>query len=185
MKKLALTAVFASLLAGCQTSDIPADADIFEVKDNATVNRGSWEVDGINDVSEGYLYNIDAKVYEIVARRTANKLLNYTAPIADRAQRPTIYVSEAQVLDQDLPDGFSYSRKITKDLLENAQAFMIVNDPAAADYFLDTEVETVEVNNVETPVIIYRLILSDANEEVVKEWVETIRQVKNNDKSWW
>ena len=86
---------------------------------------------------------------------------------------------------KDLPDGFAYCRKITKDMLENAKAFLVVNDPEEEDYFVDIDVETVLLEGNETPVIIYTLILSDYNGEVLQEWKETIRQVKNDDRTWW
>ena len=62
---------------------------------------------------------------------------------------------------------------------------MVVNDPAEADYFVDIDVETLLPEGSKTPVIIYSLVLSDSNDEVLQEWKETIRQVKNDDRSWW
>lgn len=185
MKKVVITLAFISFLGACQTSGIPDDDEIFEVKDNVNMVQEEWQVDGVDEYTVRNLYHIDTRIYEVVARRTTNKLLEYTAPIYDKATRPTIFVSEVQVFDEALPQSFAYSRKITKDMLENAKAFLVVNNPEDADYFLDIEVETVELKGVETPVITYTLVLSDANEEVLQEWSETIRQVKNDDKSWW
>ena len=175
--------------------------EIYKEAKNINLNEMTFEVDDVlyqiksNSIYIIYnftavisccsLYNIDTKVYEIVARRTTNKLLDYTAPIYDAASRPTVFVGEAQVFDKDLPDGFGYCRKITKDMLENAKAFLVVNDLEEADYFVDIDVETVLLEGNETPVIIYTLILSDHNGEVLQEWKETIRQVKNDDRTWW
>lgn len=183
LKKTAVLLVTLGLLAGCESRNMPDEEEIFEVKDDEYSKNGP--LTGMIGISESYLYNIDTKVYEIVARRTTNKLLNYAAPVADTVSRPTVFVSEAQVYDKDLPDGFAYSRKITKDMLENAKAFMVVNDPAEADYFVDIDVETLLLEGSSTPVIIYSLVLSDNNDEVLQEWKETIRQVKNDDRSWW
>ncbi|MBP3346263.1 MAG: hypothetical protein J6L86_04440 [Alphaproteobacteria bacterium] len=183
LKKTAVLFMALGLLAGCESWNMPDEEEIFEVKDEEYSRE--WAVDGMDGVSESYLYNIDTKIYEIVARRTTNKLLNYAAPVADTVSRPTVFVSEAQVYDTDLPDGFAYSRKITKDMLENAKAFMVVNDPAEADYFVDIDVETLLPEGSNTPIIIYTLVLSDNNDEVLQEWKETIRQVKNDDRSWW
>lgn len=184
LKKTAALLMFFGMLSGCESWNMPDEDEVFVVKDEA-VSSPQWGVDGVNDITEMYLYNIDTKVYEIVARRTTNKLLDYTAPIYDAASRPTVFVGEAQVFDKDLPDGFGYCRKITKDMLENAKAFLVVNDPEEADYFVDIDVETVLLEGNETPVIIYTLILSDHNGEVLQEWKETIRQVKNDDRTWW
>ena len=184
LKKTAALLMFFGMLSGCESWNMPDEDEVFVVKDEA-VSSPQWSVDGVNDITEMYLYNIDTKVYEIVARRTTNKLLDYTAPIYDAASRPTVFVGEAQVFDKDLPDGFAYCRKITKDMLENAKAFLVVNDPEEADYFVDIDVETVLLEGNETPVIIYTLILSDYNGEILQEWKETIRQVKNDDRTWW
>ncbi len=183
LKKTAVLFMALGLLTGCESWNMPDEEEIFEVKDEEYSRE--WAVDGMDGISESYLYNIDTKVYEIVARRTTNKLLNYAAPVADTVSRPTVFVSEAQVYDKDLPDGFAYSRKITKDMLENARAFMVVNDPSEADYFVDVDVETLLLEGSNTPVIIYTLTLSDNNDDVLQEWKETIRQVKNDDRSWW
>ncbi len=183
LKKTAVLFMALGLLTGCESWNMPDEEEIFEVKDEEYSRE--WAVDGMDGISESYLYNIDTKVYEIVARRTTNKLLNDAAPVADTVSRPTVFVSEAQVYDKDLPDGFAYSRKITKDMLENARAFMVVNDPSEADYFVDVDVETLLLEGSNTPVIIYTLTLSDNNDDVLQEWKETIRQVKNDDRSWW
>lgn len=184
LKKTAALLITFGMLSGCESWNMPDEDEVFVVKDDVG-GSAQWTVDGVNNITEKYLYNIDTKVYEIVARRTTNKLLDYTAPIYDTASRPTVFVGEAQVFDQDLPDGFAYCRKITKDMLENAKAFLVVNDPAEADYFADIDVETILLEGNTTPVIIYMLILSDHNGEVLQEWRETIRQVKNDDRTWW
>ena len=180
MKKFFSIICFSFLCFGCQApqESFPQDVEVVS-------QSSSWHVDDMNDYAQSYLLHIDPKVYEIVARRTTNKLLTYTAPIAEKAQRPTIFVAKPQILDPDLPDNFAYAHKITRDLLDNAQAFMVVNQPDVADYFLDIEVDTVQFKNSPTPVIIYTLILSDYNDNVLQEWSETIRQVKNDDQSWW
>ena len=95
LKKTAVLLVIFGLLAGCESWNMPDEEEIFEVKDEEYSQE--WAVDGMDSISESYLYNIDTKVYEIVARRTTNKLLNYAAPVADTVSRPTVFVSEAQV----------------------------------------------------------------------------------------
>ena len=184
MKKTTAAFLLTALLAACQSWNQPSDEEVFVVRDDEPA-VDQWAVDGVSPITESYLYAIDTKVYEVVARRTTNKLLNYTAPIYNAAERPTIFVGEAQVFDQDLPDGFAYARKITKDMLDNAKAFLVVNTPEEADYFLDINVETVLLEGSQTPVIIYSLTLLDSQEEILQEWKETIRQVKNDDQTWW
>lgn len=132
-----------------------------------------------------YETNITPEVYGIVAKRTVNKMLDETAPLYEKAEAPTIFIRDVKIEDDRLPDGFFYANKLTRQLLENAHTFKVVNSKYDADYFLETEVDTVEFKNSPTPAIVYRVMLLDQRNGVIKEWKETIRQLKNDDKSWW
>ena len=95
LKKTAALLITFGMLSGCESWNMPNEDEVFVVKDDVG-GSAQWTVDGVNNITEKYLYNIDTKVYEIVARRTTNKLLDYTAPIYDTASRPTVFVGEAQ-----------------------------------------------------------------------------------------
>lgn len=129
--------------------------------------------------------NINPEVYAMVAKRTLNKMLDETAPLYEKAEAPTIYIRDVKIADARLPDGFFFANRITRKLMENANTFRVVNNKYEADYFLETEVDTVEFRNSQTPVIVYRVLLLDQRNGVIKEWKENIRQVKNDDRSWW
>lgn len=140
---------------------------------------------GYTPQTTAYETNITPEVYGIVAKRTVNKMLDETAPLYEKAEAPTIFIREVKIEDDRLPDGFFYANKLTRQLLENANTFKVVNNKYDADYFLETEVDTVEFKNSPTPAIVYRVMLLDQRNGVIKEWKETIRQLKNDDKSWW
>lgn len=140
---------------------------------------------GYTPQTTAYETNITPEVYGIVAKRTVNKMLDETAPLYEKAEAPTIFIRDVKIEDDRLPDGFFYANKLTRQLLENAHTFKVVNNKYDADYFLETEVDTVEFKNSPTPAIVYRVMLLDQRNGVIKEWKETIRQLKNDDKSWW
>lgn len=131
--------------------------------------------------------NIDPKVYAIVARRVLNKMLDETAPLYETKEDeiPSIYIRDIKIYDDRLPDGFYQAHKETQKLLENSHTFKLTNNKYEADYFLETEIDTLEIKDYDSPVIIYRLILLDQRNGVIKEWKENIRRVRNDDRSWW
>lgn len=131
--------------------------------------------------------NIDPKVYAIVARRALNKMLDETAPLYETKddEVPSLYVRDVKIYDDRLPDGFYQAHKETQKILENSHTFKLTNNKYEADYFLETEIDTAEILNYDSPVIIYRLILLDQRNGVIKEWKENIRRVRNDDRSWW
>lgn len=131
--------------------------------------------------------NIDPQIYAIVARRTLNKMLDETAPLYETKddEVPSLYIRDVKIYDDRLPDGFYQAHKETQKLLENSHTFKLTNNKYEADYFLETEIDTVELQDYDSPVIVYRLMLLDQRNGVIKEWKENIRRVRNDDRSWW
>lgn len=131
--------------------------------------------------------NIDPQVYAIVARRALNKMLDETGALyeTEEDEVPSLYIRDAKIYDDRLPDGFYQAQKETQKLLENSHTFRLTNSKYEADYFLETEIDTVELKDYDTPVIVYRLILLNQRNGVIKEWKENIRKLKNDDRSWW
>ena len=130
---------------------------------------------------------ISPDVYEIVARRTINKMLDATAPMYEKAEGeiPTIYINKTTIEDENLPDGLYIANAQSKKLIENSKTFNVTNTKDEADYILDTEIDTVEPRNTASPAIEYRLILQEKDGTIVEEWAEQIRRIQNDDKSWW
>lgn len=131
--------------------------------------------------------HISPKTYEIVARRTINKMLDETAPLYEKPEGeiPLLYINKTTLEDKNLPDGLYIANAQTKKLVENSKTFKVTNSKDEADYILDTEIDTVEPKNIASPAIEYRLILQEKDGTIIEEWAEQIRRVQNDDKSWW
>ena len=131
--------------------------------------------------------HVSPKVYEIVARRTINKMLDETAPLYEKPEGeiPLLYINRTTLEDKNLPDGLYIANAQVKKLIKNSKTFKVTNSKDEADYVLDTEIDTVEPKNIASPAIEYRLILQEKDGTIVEEWAEQIRRVQNDDKSWW
>ena len=130
---------------------------------------------------------VSPEVYEIVARRTINKMLDATAAMYEKpeVEIPLLYINKTTVEDDNLPEGLYIANAQARKLIENSKTFKVTNTKDEADYILDTEIDTVEPKNSASPAIEYRLILQEKDGTIVEEWAEQIRRVQNDDKSWW
>lgn len=132
-----------------------------------------------------YEYAIAPQVYGILANRITNKMLDDTKTVYENLSPPFLYVMEIKKEDANLPDGFYYANKVTKEILKNSRTFRMVNNMNDADYFLETIVSTYSTSDSETPIIVYKMILFDNQNNKINEWAETIARVQNDDQSWW
>ena len=66
-----------------------------------------------------------------------------------------------------------------------SRTYTVVNNLNDADYYLETQIKEIPVQGAETPIIEYKIILNDKDNNKINEWTETIRQLQNDDKSWW
>jgi len=130
---------------------------------------------------------ITPEVYEIVARRTINKMLDATASLYEKPEEeiPLIYINKITLKDENLPEGLYIADAQTRKLIEHSKTFKITNSKDEADYILDTEIDTIEPKNIASPAIEYRLILQEKDGTIIEEWAEQIRRIQNDDKSWW
>ncbi len=130
---------------------------------------------------------VEPDVYAVLARRTINKMLTDTAPMYEKAEGeiPLLYINQTTIEDERLPDGLYLANAQARKLIENSHTFKVSNSKDEADYVLDTEIDTIEPQNVASPAIEYRLILMEKDGTIVEEWAEQIRRVQNDDKSWW
>lgn len=127
--------------------------------------------------------NFVPEIYSILASRMTNKILDDTSNIYEVRNAPSLYVMEPQKHNEDLPNGTFYAKKVTKEIIKGTKTFNIVSDAKQADYRLATDIDLLDENGI--PVIQYKSTLFDKNDVAVKEWVETLKQVANDDKSWW
>lgn len=126
---------------------------------------------------------VTPQVYAIAATRATNRMLDETADIYENNGTTFLYIARPQILDETLPDGIHYARKVTKDIITGSNNYKVVNNLADADYILEASVENIGYE--EDPVIEYSLILFDSQNNKINQWSETVRQLKNDDRSWW
>lgn len=126
---------------------------------------------------------ITPQVYAIAATRATNRMLDETTDIYENNATTFLYVTQPQILDDTLPDGIYYARKVTRDILSGSNNYKLVNNPDDADYILEAAVDNIGYE--EDPVVEYSLILFDNQNNKVNQWSETVRQLKNDDRSWW
>ncbi len=144
-----------------------------------------WENDDIYYEQAFYTDAVAPKVYAVVAARATNKMLDQTATLTAKTPRPRLYIKDMQILDANLPDGFAYAGKVTRDIIDGSQTFTLVNNYGEADYALEIIVDGATNPGAETPIIIYTLRLLDRNGTPQGQWSENIKQIRNDDRSWW
>lgn len=147
----------------------------------------SYPVQEIEVDDEVYYREIEASitpdVYAIAAARVTNKMLDQSGYVYQKPDPVLIYITDPKKLDDRLPDGLHAARKVTRDIISGSKNYKVTNDMNEADYYLQVLVDNIgtEFN----PIISYKLILFDKNNVEVDEWVETLKRVKNDDRSWW
>lgn len=122
-------------------------------------------------------------VYALAATRSVNRMLDQSAEVYEKTPAPKIYITEFKKMSKTLPDGLYYAKDATRQIIEGSRTYTVVNNLNDADYYLEVLVEN--AGNDETPVIAYRMILFDKDNVKINEWVETVRRLKNDDRSWW
>ena len=128
---------------------------------------------------------ITPEVYALVAARTVNKMLDETADIYEKETPQTLYIMRVKKTDETLPDGFYLARRETKEIIEGAGAFTVVNRLNDAQYYLEISVYPVPFVDKSVPGISYHLSLFSNDNTKIGEWSQMMKQVQNDDKSWW
>ena len=128
--------------------------------------------------------NVAPQIYAIAATRATNKMLDETAEFYENPNGNTfLYITDIKKADRKLPDGVYSAARTTKNIIEGSKTFKVVNQMDEADYYLETIIDN--AGTPEEPIFVYKLILFDAKNNKINEWVETIRRVRNDDRSWW
>lgn len=126
-----------------------------------------------------------SEAYILVANRTVNKLLDETSEYYDKLPRPKIYVMSPEKQDENTPDGIYQARLETMKILEGSKTYMVVNNLNDADYYLKISAKPIALQGSAIPAISYHLALYSSDNTPLKEWSQVIKQVQNDDKSWW
>ncbi len=126
-----------------------------------------------------------AEAYVLVASRTVNKLLDETSEYYDKLPRPKIYVMSPEKQDENTPDGIYQARFETIKILEGSKTYTVVNNLNDADYYLKISAKPIVLPEKNIQAISYHLALYSADNTPLKDWSQVIKQVQNDDKSWW
>lgn len=136
-----------------------------------------------SDFSEA---NITPEVYGIAARRATLRMMDSSSTLYfGKNPRPSIYISDVVKLNEQMPDGFYFAKKATRDIIEGSRNFNVTDNPDEADYILKIAVNAVPTEYVGMPAIDYQLALTDKEGNEIQRWSASIKQVADGDGSWW
>ncbi len=130
--------------------------------------------------------DISPKVYAIVASRTVNKMLDETQNLyQSKDAKKKLFIPKAQKLNSSLPDGFNYANKTIYDIVDGSSMFILVSKVDDADLVLESSFDAKANPNMPSPIIVFNLTLKDNAGKVIDSWQENIKQLANDDQSWW
>ena len=187
MKKHLLFLLF--LLSGCNMASDSTIMNWFEFdesvpSDAATAdNSGGYYLAKRGDRYAMAQYNIMPSDYSIVATRAVNKMLLDAPALFATDKSAPLYIADMVQVDRYLPEGSYAAGKTAKEILVTSGMFNIVDDESKAAFVLKSSLNN--VNTPEIPVLLYRLELYDINGDLAGSWQDSLRQVQNDDGSWW
>ena len=199
MKKYILVLISILLFSGCSntpdsmllsflnrsknSTDIKySEAEYVNCEDNTATSSGYYLAKRGDRYAAADI-NITPQDYSVVASRTVNKMLSEVPALFATDKQAPLYIADMVQIDRYLPDGSYAAEKATKDILYGSKMFNITEDKEQAVYILQSSISN--INTPEIPIIIYRMELYDAAGKKLKSWQDTIRQVQNDDRSWW
>ncbi len=187
MKKHLLFLLF--LLSGCNMASDSTIMNWFEFdesvpSDAATAdNSGGYYLAKRGDRYAMAQYNIMPSDYSIVATRAVNKMLLDAPALFATDKSAPLYIADMVQVDRYLPEGSYAAEKAAKDIIHGSAMFNLVTDQAQAKYILQSSITN--INTPEFPVIVYRMELYDNQGQKLGSWSDSLRQIQNDDKSWW
>lgn len=179
MKNIAYTILLSLIISSCSSSQ----EHIYEEKTEPQY-KNVFVIDENFGIESPFNDQTVPEVYTIVATRAVNKMLDQTKNIYEQKDKPKLYIMETKRLNDDLPNGYYLSQMVTKEIIENSKTYTTVNSINNADYYLEALISKIHLRGVDAPIIQYKLILHDKEHNSIGEWVETIRRVMNDDRSW-
>lgn len=123
------------------------------------------------------------EVFAIPATRATNKMLDETRNLHEGNDDVFLFIAALRKNDGKMPDGIYKAEQVTRKIIDGSKAFKIVNNKAEADYILSPVIDN--IGSTENPIVEYRIILTDSENNKINEWVEVVRRLNNNDRSWW
>lgn len=173
MKKILAASVYI-ILAACTV----VNHQVMEEKEQYTVDTPYVEMPSLLEESA-------PEAYALVAARTVNKMLDETSSYYDKLPRPSLYVMPTESQANEVPAGIYQARQETIHILEGSKTYTLVNNLNDADYYIKLSATPIRLQNTDIPAISYHLSLYSTDNTLLKEWSQVIKQVQNDDKSWW
>ena len=129
-------------------------------------------------------YVITPEVYSILASRVAGKVLDDMPAILVNNPDAKIYLAETSQIDRYLPDSADAAGHAAREILVGSNRLNLVSSPSEADYILESSITN--SNTPEVPVISYEMrLFEQSTGNMLNSWMDTVRQVQNDDGSWW
>lgn len=128
-------------------------------------------------------YNIDPQVYGIVASRAVNKMLTEVPAIFADNKNASVFIEKTILVDRYMPTLPESAEKAAKEIISGSKMFVVAETPEDAQYTLKSTLNN--ANTPELPVFIYDLKLYDKSGKLLGAWSDNIRQIQNDDESWW
>ena len=188
MKKHLIFMSLAFFVSACSTT---SDTTLLDI-----LNWSFWnKADTQDEVYESYMlakrserydnasYNIDPQVYAIVAGRATTKMLIDAPAIFAKNKKAPLYIAETTQIDRYLPSGPDAAGKASKEIILGSRMFNIVEEKDAASFVLESTLNN--IGTPEVPVIMYEMRIVDSKGAEYGKWSDTIRQIQNDDGSWW
>lgn len=178
MKKFLTILLTTSFLTACHSNNYKNEEVYYEQKANSYIVDTAYGMENLYDETT------TPEVYSIVATRAVNKMLDDTRPIYESLGTTFLYIMEPKKMTEEVESGFYLSQRVTRKIIEGSKTYTVVNDMKDADYYLETLISKIELEGQNSPIIQYKLMMFDKSDRKVNEWLETIRQVNNYDRSW-
>ncbi len=155
-----------------------------QVAQIVTADVGTYELPSYEERAAYQPYEMPPpEIYATVAARVADKILDDTREIHELNDNTFIYISALIKTDKTLPDGIYAADRTLRKIIEGSGTFRVTNNKSEADYILYSELSRGFDTSV--PMVVYKLVLTDKDNNLINEWKETVRQVDNDDRSWW
>jgi hypothetical protein len=128
-------------------------------------------------------YIVSASVYKLVAERATNKMLTEIPALVADNKYGALYIEPTDIIDRYLPGAPEIAGAASKQIIVEAKMFKLTDDPTQAVYVVRSSLNN--INTPELPVLRYELSLFNNTGILLGQWSDVMRQVQNDDGSWW
>ncbi len=125
------------------------------------------------------------QLYTVLGSRNINKMLMETSDLY-KNNKPNLFIALPTLDTRNVAlTSPEYAEVITEDIVVGAGSYNVVHSSDQADYILYTYISDASLQNGGRPVIVYRTVLKDRQNNQIGTWTESVSQIANDDKSWW